>query len=576
MKKLLTVAVILLFTVKADLTYADSTLLIERLKDEGMLIPQANPLFIGGDEKPAAVNPAPRVAPAPATAPPGNRPLKPSPQKQPKRPAAKPNAELTQLKRRLNSTTRELEALRGKYNALAARQPDDAAERTESLASENKQLHQQLMAAEKQLADVSRRYEKQTQALTAQAEKVQAKLVSTQLTLNEKINQHTVLEQKLTALSKQDSEKAQLAEQLAGAQKQGGELRSQLTAAMQKGDALEKKVSELEAQAQERAKQSLQNVQALTREKRALEQQLATLSTADSEKAQLAEQLAGAQKQGAALAKRGEALTQELALATQQQTEQAKLIKSLEQRVKKAGEEKTQSDASAAALQEKNTALAAALETEKQPRYSLKKHTSEQAKANYAFGAYYAAKVMFELKLIESAGLEFAPEAFQQGLKDKLNKKAQLSEQEITSILMNLDRKASEANGRERDRNVRQGEKWVAQAAKEKGAKKAKNGVVYQVIKKGVASPVTEANIVRFRFDERISSGKRISKGEIRTAQVGKMPEMIRQGMLLLGNGGKVKVTIPPQLAYGELGVPGVVPPGVASEIVVEILSIEK
>lgn len=499
MKKLLTVAVILLFTVKADLTYADSTLLIERLKDEGMLIPQANPLFIGGDEKPAAVNPAPRVAPAPATAPPGNRPLKPSPQKQPKRPAAKPNAELTQLKRRLNSTTRELEALRGKYNALAARQPDDAAERTESQASENKQLHQQLMAAEKQLADVSRRYEKQTQALTAQAEKVQTKLVSTQLTLNEKINQHTVLEQKLTALSKQDSEKAQLAEQLAGAQ-----------------------------------------------------------------------------KQGAALAKRGEALTQELALATQQQTEQAKLIKSLEQRVKKAGEEKAQSDASAAALQEKNTALAAALETEKQPRYSLKKHTSEQAKANYAFGAYYAAKVMFELKLIESAGLQFAPEAFQQGLKDKLNKKAQLSEQEITSILMNLDRKASEANGRERDRNVRQGEKWVAQAAKEKGAKKAKNGVVYQVIKKGAASLVTEANIVRFRFDERISSGKRISKGEIRTAQVGKMPEMIRQGMLLLGNGGKVKVTIPPQLAYGELGVPGVVPPGVASEIVVEILSIEK
>lgn len=482
MRKLLSITVIISGVVFSDMVEADSTLLIERLQQEGMLAPEPNILFKNAGEKPQSITPAvPLLTPSsPATQVKNAAVVKKS---------AAQQSELSTLKRKLSTLQRELQALRKQNASLKNRQPGLLTEQGEAFRDENKQLHQQLLASEKQLTESARRYEKQVGELTARAEELQTQMTHFQLAANEATSQKALLEQQLAKQSDSDKTLATLLEQ---ASKQNSE-------------------------------------------------QLAQLNTA---KDKIAEQF-------------------------------ARLTK-LEQQAKKADEEKKQALASLATLQKEHDATSLELVKAKQSAYSLKKHKSEEAKINYAYGAYYAVKVLYEFKVLENAGHKFLPLAFQQGFKDKLANTMQLSEEDVGQTLTRFDQQVGAANERERERNKKQSIQFVAQAAKVKGAERTHNGVVYQVIKKGKTPLLTANDTVRFRLDEKISTGKKISVGEVRIGMVNKLPELMQQGLLRIGSGGKVRITVPSELAYGEQGIPGSVPPGVASEITLEILGIVK
>jgi len=150
-------------------------------------------------------------------------------------------------------------------------------------------------------------------------------------------------------------------------------------------------------------------------------------------------------------------------------------------------------------------------------------------------------------------------------------------DKELSQLLVKLadsDQRSGGQNSRESEHNKRQSEQFVARAEQKQGAVKAASGVIYQVVKKGAALAVAQNDVIRFRLDEKISSGNVLSAGEIRSKRFAELPAVIQQGVLGLGVGGKVKITVPWQLAYGEQGISGIVPPGVASEITLEILSV--
>ncbi|MDU7380697.1 MAG: FKBP-type peptidyl-prolyl cis-trans isomerase N-terminal domain-containing protein, partial [Enterobacteriaceae bacterium] len=380
--------------------------------------------------------------------------------------------------------------------------------------------------------------------------------------LKEATSQKALLEQQLAKQS--DSDKT-LATQRAEAEK----LRAQLSAANEKTATLGKNIAELEKTAQANSARTAaleQSLKEATSQKALLEQQLTKQSDSDKTLATLLEQ---ASKQNS------EQLTQ-LNTAKDKIAEQFARLAKLEQQAKKADEEKKQALASLATLQKEHDATSLELVKAKQSAYSLKKHKSEEAKINYAYGAYYAVKVLYEFKVLENAGHKFLPLAFQQGFKDKLANTMQLSEEDVGQTLTRFDQQVGAANERERERNKKQSIQFVAQAAKVKGAERTHNGVVYQVIKKGKTPLLTANDTVRFRLDEKISTGKKISVGEVRIGMVSKLPELMQQGLLRIGSGGKVRITVPSELAYGEQGIPGSVPPGVASEITLEILGIVK
>lgn len=447
-----------------------------------MLAPEPNILFNDADDKPGSVIPAVPLLtrPEPATQAKSTVVVKKSTLQQ---------TELSQLKRKLRTLQHVLQALRKQNEALKKRQSDVATEQADAFRDENKQLHQQLLASEKQLAENTRRYEKQPGVLAARTEELQTQMTRLQLAANEAASQKTLLEQQLATQA--GSEEA-LATQLAHCSKQNSE-------------------------------------------------QLEQLNSANN---RIAEQLA----------RLGE----------------------LEQQAKKADEEKKQALSSLSTLQKDQDAAALERVKAKQSAYSLKTHKSEESKTNYAYGAYYAVKVPHEFKALEYAGHKFLPLAFLQGFKDKLANTMQLSEEEVGRILSRFDQQVAEVQGRERDRNKKQSIQFVERAAKAKGAEQAPNGVVYLVVKKGKPPLLTVNDTIRFRLDEKISTGKKMSGGEIRVGKVSKLPEVMQQGVLRVGSGGKVRITVPIELAYGEQGIPGTVPPGVASEITMEILGMVK
>lgn len=555
MRKLLSIVVITSGVIFSGITEADSTLLIERLQQEGMLTPEQNILFKNAGEKPEGTVPSvPLLVPSATVT-------------QPKSAAVpKQQTELSELKRKLSTSQRELQALRKQNQSLKSRQPTVLTEQSEAFSDENKQLHQQLLASEKQLAENARRHEKQVVELTARAEALQTQMTHIQLAANETVSQKALLEQQLAKQSGGDSA---LTARLAEAEKQGALLRTELEDEKKKSVALNENIAALEKTSLESTTRTAaleQNLKEATSQKTLLEQQLAKQSSGEKE---LTTQLAEAGKQSS------EQLSQ-LNAANDKISEQLNRLGELEQKVKKADEEKTHALERMAALQKQLDAMPDASEKAKLSVFSLKKHNSELEKVNYAYGAYYAVNVLNESKIIENAGYAFLPQAFQQGLKDKLGKTMQLTEEEVGNVLARLDRKVSEVASRENGHNKKQSAQFVAQAAKAKGAEQTQNGVVYLVVKKGKTPVLTANDTIRFRLDEKISTGKKLSAGEVRIGLVNTLPELMQQGVLRVGRGGKVRITVPSELAYGEQGIPGTVPPGVASEITIEVLGIVK
>lgn len=564
MKKLLSILVILLWSVFPSGLHAEAQLLIDRLKQEGMLIPESGTIFSSASEASENTSPpSPVVIPEAAvtTAPPAQKvTLAPTPESM-----RSSEKELAQLKRQLSKAQRELQTLTHKYRALTGSQPQRLSELAESFRDENKQLQQQLMAAEKQITETTRRYEKQEKQYVTQIETLKAEVASrAQVTAQAAVDKSALQEQR-AALAARDAEIAQLTATLSAAKKQDSERATRLKAADDAALALNQKIAELEKRALKSETQNaslIQNLKEAETVKALLEQQREKLADSDKAKAQLENLLAAASKaRDAAIKERDKASIK---------------LTEMDKTVAQVNGEKAQSAKQLATLEAQLKTASAALDKAKEPAFSLKKHPSEEARINYASGVYYATKVRYEMKVIENAGYAFSAKALQQGMKDKLNGTLQISEEEVGKILTSLDRKVGEMNSRESERNKQKSDQFVDNALKVKGAEKATNGVVYQVIRKGTGPLLASDDVIRFTLDEKISTGKMISKGEIRSGQIGRLPDLMQQGVRRLGVGGKIKITVPWQLAYGEQGIPGTVPPGVASELTIEVTGINK
>lgn len=564
MKKLLSILVILLWSVFPSGLHAEAQLLIDRLKQEGMLIPESGSIFNSAIETSEnTLPPSPVVVPEAAVT---TAPLAQKETLAPASESARPSEkELAQLKRQLSKAQRELQTLTHKYRALTGSQPQRLTELAESFRDENKQLQQQLMAAEKQITETTRRYEKQEKQYVTQIETLKAEVASrAQVTAQAAVDKSSLQEQR-AALAARDAEIAQLTATLSAAKKQDSERATRLKAADDAALALNQKIAELEKRALKSETQNaslIQNLKEAETVKALLEQQREKLADSDKAKAQLENLLAAASKaRDAAIKERDKASIK---------------LTEMDKTVAQVNGEKAQSAKQLATLEAQLKTASAALDKAKEPAFSLKKHPSEEARINYASGVYYATKVRYEMKVIENAGYVFSAKALQQGMKDKLNGTLQISEEEVGKILTSLDRKVGEMNSRESERNKQKSDQFVANALKVKGAEKATNGVVYQVIRKGTGPLLASDDVIRFTLDEKISTGKMISKGEIRSGQIGRLPDLMQQGVRRLGVGGKIKITVPWQLAYGEQGIPGTVPPGVASELTIEVTGINK
>lgn len=103
------------------------------------------------------------------------------------------------------------------------------------------------------------------------------------------------------------------------------------------------------------------------------------------------------------------------------------------------------------------------------------------------------------------------------------------------------------------------------------------SGLRYLELLVGVGEPAREGDLVRIEYDARLEDGTPIDstfeRGRPLVVRIGEAPlEGMNEGLVGMSRGGKRRLVIPPELAYGDEGVPGLVPPGATVVIEIELL----
>jgi FKBP-type peptidyl-prolyl cis-trans isomerase FkpA len=115
-------------------------------------------------------------------------------------------------------------------------------------------------------------------------------------------------------------------------------------------------------------------------------------------------------------------------------------------------------------------------------------------------------------------------------------------------------------------------------AAKETGAVVTKTGLVYRALKDGSGASPTAADTVKVHYKGTFPDGKEFDSSYARGTPIefplGRVIPCWTEGVQRMKVGGKAKLTCPSQIAYGERGAGGVIPPNATLVFEVELLGV--
>ncbi len=182
-------------------------------------------------------------------------------------------------------------------------------------------------------------------------------------------------------------------------------------------------------------------------------------------------------------------------------------------------------------------------------------------------------------------GLEVDANALAAGLSDALAGKTALTETEIRDTLNNFRKemmaKMEAKQKNDGEKNIKEGEAFLAANAKKEGVKTLPSGLQYKVLKNGTGKSPKATDTVKVHYHGTLIDGtvfdSSVERGEPATFPVNGVIAGWIEALQLMKEGDKWQLTIPSKLAYGERGAPGgKIGPNSVLVFEVELLSIEK
>lgn len=179
--------------------------------------------------------------------------------------------------------------------------------------------------------------------------------------------------------------------------------------------------------------------------------------------------------------------------------------------------------------------------------------------------------------------LEIDVNALAAGIVDSFGGKAALTEAEIketltafrTSMMGKMEAKAKVAG----EKNVKEGETFLADNAKKEGVKTTASGLQYKVLKSGKGKTPKATDTVKTHYHGRLIDGtvfdSSVDRGEPVSFPVNQVIPGWTEALQLMKEGDKWQLYIPSKLAYGERGAGGKIGPNSALIFDVELISIE-
>ncbi|MDZ4033299.1 FKBP-type peptidyl-prolyl cis-trans isomerase [Kluyvera ascorbata] len=191
---------------------------------------------------------------------------------------------------------------------------------------------------------------------------------------------------------------------------------------------------------------------------------------------------------------------------------------------------------------------------------------NDDQKSAYALGASLGRYMENSLKEQEKLGIKLDKDQLIAGVQDAFADKSKLSDQEIEQTLQAFETrvKTSAQAKMEKDAadNEAKGKAFRDKFAKEKGVKTSKSGLLYKVEKEGTGDAPKDSDTVVVNYKGTLIDGKEFdnsyTRGEPLSFRLDGVIPGWTEGLKNIKKGGKIQLVIPPDLAYGKTGVPGI------------------
>jgi FKBP-type peptidyl-prolyl cis-trans isomerase FkpA len=195
---------------------------------------------------------------------------------------------------------------------------------------------------------------------------------------------------------------------------------------------------------------------------------------------------------------------------------------------------------------------------------------TDDEKALYTVGHLFGGR----LSSLELTEAELA--ALNQGVKDSAtNKKPPFDivqyQPKVQELFKNRMSKASEKNKTDGKAAI---DKFVAS----EGAKTTASGLAYKILTEGTGKKPKETDVVEVHYHGTLLNGEvfdsSVQRGEKVSFPLNRVIRGWTEGLQLIGEGGKMKLMIPGDLAYGDQGAPPKIPGGATLIFEVELFKV--
>lgn len=214
------------------------------------------------------------------------------------------------------------------------------------------------------------------------------------------------------------------------------------------------------------------------------------------------------------------------------------------------------------------------------PAVKVTAESSFEDRSAYALGASVGMYVDVVQKEQGTILGGFNKDLIIKGFADSVNGKGDLTEEEIRSVLGELEQKmmaaAQEKAAAEAQANLKAGEDFLAANKSKEGVKVTDSGLQYKVIKEGSGKSPAPTDSVKVKYKGTLIDGTVFDEQtEAVTFPLGNIIPGWVEGMQLMKEGAVYEFYIPAELAYGEAGAGDIIAPNSVLVFNVELVGVE-
>ena len=197
---------------------------------------------------------------------------------------------------------------------------------------------------------------------------------------------------------------------------------------------------------------------------------------------------------------------------------------------------------------------------------------SDKGQASYAIGQQIG-------KNLKAQNIEIDAKTLAASLADATTGKSEMTEEQIQKAMMKLQEMAMKKQQEEGEGNKKKSAEFLEKNKTATGIKVTASGLQYSVIKEGDGAIPKKEDSVKCHYTGTLLDGTKfdssVDRGQPAEFPVGGVIPGWTEALQMMKVGSKYKLFIPPELAYGPAGRPGI-PPNSALIFEVELIEIVK